>query len=191
MRQKGVTLIELLVTTVLVMIVGFMVAEIFVQSNTVFFSQNAKITQGLGINQTSLVINDSIKSASAVVTTSPTIPAYSSTATTLVLAIPSLDNSGNAVAGSSDYLVFTPDNSNAQILRQIVLPTLPQSHRLAVSQVLLTDLSSVNFIYQDQAGNPVAPASSSRISYTVILSEKAGLSNQQNRTSSVVNLRNI
>lgn len=188
--NRGFTLVEILAAISVTVIAGYLLLATLVQTNTNFLDQNSQIKEGLGLNDTTTIINESIKSAAAVAASSPTTPVYNSGATTLVLALPSIDASGNIIGGVFDYLVVTRDSSIPTILRQIIFPNLPQSSRKAQNRVLLTDLSLIHFTYLDSNGNGVTPSSAAKVNYVINVSERVGLSARASSASSEINLRN-
>lgn len=188
-ESRGFTLIELLVSIGVSVVAGYLLTAILVQNNGIFLKQNATLSQGMNLNDISFLISDSIKQATTVVASSPTTPSYTSSYNTLVLALPGVDSSGNTIANTSDYLVIAPDNSLPAVLRYQIFPTSP-SLRKAANRVLVTNLSSIRFLYLNFIGNQVTPSTATKVNYTINLSEKAGLTAEQASTSGEVSLRN-
>lgn len=183
---------EMLVVVSISAIAGVILVSFLVQNNGLFLQQTARVSQGLSVNQASAQISEAIRSASAVATdcsppacTSP----YSSSPSTLVLTLPSIDAAGEIIESSIDYLVITADSSQPAILRKLTFPNALSS-RQAENQVLVTKLSQLNFGYFDTAGNQVSPTSAARVNFTINLLEKAGFGDAQSSASGQVNLRN-
>lgn len=189
LREKGLTLAEVLITASIFMVAGAILVNILLQNNNLFVKQSSKVDQGLSLNNANLAISDSIRNASSVLTSSPTTPVYSTDAHTLVLQLPSLDSSGNVISGSFDYRVIVRDTANPKILRQLTFPT-PPSTRKAGNQILVNNLSAIDFSYLDASGNPVSPASATKVGFSVNLLQKSGLTNETSSASGVVSLRN-
>ncbi len=186
----GFTLIEVLLVGVIGSVVGILLISILVQNNGLFSTHSAQVAQGVGLNDIISEVSSSIKTASSVAPSYPsTNPTYISSTNTLVLSIPSIDASGNPVDNTLDFLVFTSDNQNQKILRELLFPDLSSS-RKSMNKVLATTLSSINFSYSDLNGNPVSPSVASKISYTVNLSTKAGYGTEEASASSQAILRN-
>lgn len=187
--MRGFTLIELLVSFSITIVAGALLVVILGQNNSIFLKQQSNVLQGVSLNEAGLLISDSIKQASSVAETSPTTPVYTTNINTLVLQVPSTDNSGNVIPNVFDYFVIAPDNLLPNILRLMVFPTSP-SVRRSQDRVLLTTLSNIRFLYFNSAGVQVSPTSAEKINYTINLREKAGLVYQQSSASGEVNLRN-
>ena len=187
--KRGFTLVELIITISITIVAGYLLVIILGQSNGIFLKQSSAITEGMNANDAESLINEAIKQAAAVSISSPTTPVYTSNINTLVLAVPSIDSSGNIIGNSFDYYVIAADSSLPAVLRYQIFPTMPSSRKKA-NRVLLTNLSSLRFLYLDASGHQVSPASATQVNYVLNLSQKAGLVYQQASISSQISLRN-
>ena len=70
---------------------------------------------------------------------------YTSTTTSLVLELPSIDNSGNVIANARDYVVFYAAGANAYRL----LEKNASSARVAGTKLLSSTLDTLAFSYDD------------------------------------------
>ena len=188
--QVGFSLVELVIVIILAGIAGTILVSIFVQNNGVFYTQTAKVNQGLSLNNTSTEIQEVLRAANGIASNNPIgSPQYSTNSTTLVLTLASIDSLGNVIEGKYDYIIITRDAQKAYILKKIVFPD-PSSSRKGENLVLATKLSQIEFKYLDNSGNPVSPLSASKVNYIINLSEKASYGTENASASSVINLRN-
>lgn len=187
---SGFSLLELIISISVASVIGIILVVILVQNNGVLFQQNAKVSQGLTINNTALQINDSIRSASGVVASNLVgSPTFQTSAQTLVLAIPSLNPQGAVIPNVSDYLIITKDTQKPKILKKIIFVD-PQSSRKSENMVLATTLKNLSFEYFNDQNNPVTFNSATKINYVLNLDETSGLLAQESSASGEVNLRN-
>src|SRR5258708_5897960 len=147
MKQDGFSLMEVLVTMGVAIIAGSLLITLLVQNNNLLYTQTARVSQRLSINDTVALINESIRQASATAT-SYTVGSvqYTSGASTLVLTFPSIDTSGSVIPNTYDYVVLTKDSVNPAILRRILYPDATSS-RSSENRVLSTALSTISFSY--------------------------------------------
>lgn len=189
-NSKGIGLLEILIAITIAGFGGIYLVRSFVQSQGFFLTEQAKINQGLNINDASTQINESIRSASAIAATNLVgTPTYSSDTDTLVLELPSIDVSGNVINQTFDYIIVTLEGSNPQRLRKKLFPAAA-SARKAEDRVLATNVSLLNISYKDQNGLSVSPSAASKVNYIINLSEKAGYGDKSSSASSELNLRN-
>lgn len=189
--QKGLTLLELLIAMSITAIVGVVLLDIIIQNNGLVFIQQAKVSQGLSLNNAHTEIFDAIHNAAQIAATcpSPTCTAsYSSTKNSIVLAIPSLNASGNPITNTYDYEVITADSQNNDILREYIYPN-SSSTRKSQNKVLSTTLASLTFYYLDSKGLSVNPSSAIQVNFVINLQQQAGQS-VESSSSGQVNLRN-
>ncbi|MBI2337872.1 type II secretion system protein [Candidatus Daviesbacteria bacterium] len=188
-KNKGLTLIEVLIAMGIAIIAGTLLLVVIVNTTGLFYNQSAKVSQGLNINDTLAVVRSSIKQASSVAvsyTDGPTT--YTSGPDQLVLKVSSVDSSGNLVSDTYDNFVFFLD---LDILHFKVFPN-PISSRNPVDRILSTTADNLNFAYFDSANPPVEviPTSAARIKITLTLKQKAGTSFETSVVTSEANLRN-
>lgn len=170
---------------------GALIIAIFVQNTGVYNNQQAKITQGLNINDAITNINSNIRQSYFVADSYPIQnPLYNSNQTTLILALPSLDQNSNPIDQKYDYVVTSPDSSNPQILREQLFPD-PLSSRSAYSKVLTSNLLSISFTYTNDSKVPVSPNQASLVLYTLNLSNTQGAQIIQSSASGQTRIRNI
>lgn len=190
-KERGFSLTELLVALGIAGVIVFLFVQILLQSNGLFYQQSVKVDQGLTLNDAISLIGSDIKSATAVASGYPAdSPTVLSSANSLVLQLASIDNSGEVINNSFDYLVIAPDQARPQVLREQLFPD-PSSSRKSINRVLLSNLSKVTFYYLDTSGKVTSPSSSSRVNFTINLSSGLGSITQQSSASGQVSLRNL
>lgn len=189
-HQKGFTLTEVLVAMAIAGIAGAILIALLVQNNGLFYTQSAKINQGVALNDSVTSISNDIRSSSAVVAGYPvSSPTTLSGTSSIVLQYPSLDSNGDVIDQTFDYLTITQDASNPQILREQVFPDA-QSTRKSGNKVLATNLSDVNFSYFDNSGNTITPSAATKVGFSIILLNNIAGHPQQSSGSAVITLRN-
>lgn len=187
----GFSLVEILVALGVASVAGVILISILVSGNSLFMQQNSNVFQGLSLNHATEQINDSISQASQVANSYPEMsPTYVTSESVLVLKIPSIDSSGNIIDQKFDYIVISQDDQKSNILRKRVFPD-PSSSRKNENGVLATTVSSLTFSYLDSNNITVSPPSATKISFSIMLTEKAGSDNKTSSVSGQVNLRNI
>lgn len=190
MREKGLTLVEGLLTLGIATVVGILLVVIMVNTGGLFFKQSGKLEQGLNINDALSKIGQIIKESSSVAVSYPegSPPTYTTGAKYLVLKIPSINLSGDVISDVFDYFVFFQDTN---ILRFKTFPNA-QSVRGAQDQILSTKVESLLFQYLDSQIPPqeVTPISASKIKVTLQLKQKVGAGIEQNIATKEANLRN-
>ena len=189
MNQKGLTLIEVLMTMVIAGGVGGLLVIIIVNSAGLFSKETSKLQQGLNINDALFEVRRSIKEASSV---APFFTfgsfTYTSGPTQLVLKISSIDSSNNIIANTFDYFVFFLDTNK---LRFKTFPDQTSS-RKAQDQIFSNLVDSLSFKYQDASNPPneVAPNIASKVTISLTLRQKSGANYETQTATSEANLRN-
>lgn len=191
LSQAGITLAEIVITLAIAGVGGFLIVGLLTSTSNVFVDQTIQVNQGISSNQAELEITDLIKSSAGVVNQYPAsgAPQFTTGAEVLVLKLPSVSANGQVIDSVFDYAVLSKD-PGSKILRKRVFANA-QSTRNNEDKVLSTSLDSLRFVYLDVSNNPVSPAQSVRVSFTVDLSDSAGLSENENSVSSTVNLKNL
>lgn len=190
MSQRGLTLVEALLTLGIAAIVGTLILVIIVSSAGLFYQQSGRVEQGLSLNDALLNIKETIRGASAIAAAYPETgtPSYTSGATQLVLKVPSIDSSANIISGVFDYFVFVKD------IQQLRFKTFldGQSSRKPQDQIFTTNLDNLLFEYFDgqTPPQPVQPNLAVKIKITVVLKQKAGAGIETNMATAEANLRN-
>ncbi len=189
--MRGFTLVEVLVVVTVAGIAGFFLIQAFLQNTSFFYQQTGRVQEGLSLNNSSSFITEAIKSSTAVAKGYPSSEPYeySSSASTLVLKIPSIDSSGDVISDQYDYLIFFKQPASPRLLVKKVIPISP-SQRGGEEQVLLNNLSQLEFYYLDQNNNPTAPEDAKKVNFAVRVSTPIGINFQESSASGEVNLRN-
>lgn len=187
--NSGFTLPELLVTALVSTIAGVLLIAIFVNNNGLFYNQQAKVSQGLGLNNAISEMTTDVRYTSSIASSYGTNPVYTSSASVLVIKVPSIDGSGNIIENVYDHIVFTKDPENPKLLKKYLFPDALSS-RPGENKVLSNDIQSLTFTYLDSSQNPITPTQASNIGITLVGSTQIGLSSQESSTSALINLRN-
>ena len=188
MKNKGFSLLEVLLVLGISIIAGGLLMVIMVNSAGIFYSQSSKLQEGLDINDTLAKFRSVIKQTKDVAATFTSGSTYNSGPTQLILRVPSIDSSNNIIADTFDHFIFYQDQ------KKLILKTAPDasSSRLAQSQVLSTVLDNFLFQYLSSANPPVevTPVNASKIRMTLTLKQKSGAGFQIQTATSEANLRN-
>lgn len=186
----GFTLVELLVTTGVVVVAGVLLLAVLINSTGIFYKESSKIGQGLNSNDALNSIRQYVKSASAIAATYQVdeLTSLVTSSTQLILKLPSIDSNENIIADVSDYFVFFKQGDK---MRLKSYPNL-QSSRLAIDQVLSSNVESLLFQYFDNSLTPqeVEPQFAVKIKVTLNLRQKNGLGFEENISTSEASLRN-
>lgn len=171
MKQRGLSLLEVLVAMGVAVIVGVLLVSIMVNSAGLFYKQSSSLQEGLNINDTLGKVREAVKESKAVVTSYTSGgTTYTSSAAQLVLKLASVDPLGNIIVDVFDHVVFFQDQNK---LRYKSFPD-PQSSRKMQDQIFSTSVSNLTFKYFDSQNPPneVAPASASKVRVIVSLNEQ-------------------
>lgn len=189
MKDKGLTLIEVLVTSGIAIVAGVLLVAIIVNSAGIYRKESSKLSEGLNINDALSKIRSTIKESSTVAAsfTGDSIT-YTSSATQLVLKIASIDSSGNITTQVFDYYVFFLDNTK---LRLKTFPD-PSSSRKAQDQIFSTSVDSLRFQYLNSASPPleVTPSLATKVKISLTLKQKNGADYETKTATSEASLRN-
>lgn len=165
-NQKGVTLLEALVSVSLVVIISLVLMGLFighvrisrlVSSNADLLNQRTQLEQDFDrfIHLATRVVDNAIVNGTS----------YTSDIDTLVLEIPSVDSSGFVIENAFDYLAYYLDPSDPSSLKVTFAPGAA-SFRLNIDKSLGTSVDSVQFFYD----TPL-PLSATKISVKVNLQQ--------------------
>lgn len=190
--EKGLSLIELLISVTIAIAVGGLLIGIMVNNTGVYYDQAAKIQQGLGSNDALLSIRANIKQAAGVAVAYPESGAatYTSGASELVLKLPSIDSLGNVVENTYDYVIYyTAMQSAASQLHFRIIPD-GASSRKETNQILSSNVNNIVFDYFDSSNQVVSPAGAAKIKATLYLNRIANGATTVEMNFSEASLRN-
>lgn len=180
MKQKGLTLIEVLIAIAIAVIVSGLLVIVVVNSLGLYHKESSTLTQGLNINDALSQIRGSIKEASSIDS--------SSNATSLDLKLPALDVSNNIIANTYDRYVFFLDQN------QLRFKTYPDilSARKMQDRIFSTSVVSLTFNYLDSQNPPneVAPTTATKVRISLTLEQKKGIDLETYSATSEASLRN-
>lgn len=182
MKEKGLTLVEVLVALGIVSVVGALILMIIVNSAGIFTDQSVKVQGGVDANEALSQMRRTVKDASSVAasyTDGATV--YTTGANQLVLKLAAFDNSGNIIDNSFDYVVFFRDQ---KIIRMKIFPDAVSSRKPA-NTVLATQATDLYFQYFNAASPPaeITPVSAAKVRISLKL-------NKISIATSEANLRN-
>lgn len=189
MRQRGLTLVELLLSSTIAVVVGGLLLSMVVSSSNVYYKEGAKVNLGLDANDALAQIRKTIKQASSISAAYiDGAKTYTSGETELVLKVPSLDSEGNIILGVFDDFVFFQDQSK---LRLKTFPNILSS-RKAQDQIFSTSVEKVLFQYFNSENPPVGvlPIKATKVKVSLALKEKSGSGFETSDATSEANLQN-
>ena len=190
MRSRGFTLIEVLIVVGIATVVAALLVVIIANSAGLFYKQSAKLSQGLGVNDALAKFRQIVKESNSIATGYPpgSSSAYTTSATQIVLTIPSIDTLGNIIPNVFDYFVFHQDQDK---LKLKIFPDI-QSSRKSQDQILARYVNGASFHYYDSQNPPaeVPPSSATKIRMTLNLRQKSGADFEESVATSEANLRN-
>ncbi|MFZ3044085.1 MAG: type II secretion system protein [Minisyncoccia bacterium] len=144
--KRGFTLIETLIVIGISVVSLIALVNLFLTFNSIYGYEQAFVATAGSASSAMNAFEAAVLPASQVLVSHDfSGTTYSSGATTLVLSIPSVDGSGNVIAGTEDYVVFYL--SAASLYRR----TLPGagSVRTAGIKTLSTTLHTLSFTYDN------------------------------------------
>ena len=189
MRERGLTLIEVLITMGIATVAGVLLVVIMVNSAGLFTQQSSKVQEGLNINDALSQVRSSIKQANAVASEyTGGGSTYTTGGSQLVLQVLSIDSLGNIIDNTLDYFVFFQDQN---LLRFKIFPD-PSSSRKPVDRIFATSVDNLIFQYFNSASPPVEviPTSATKVRITLTLKQKIGINYETQTATSEANLRN-
>jgi prepilin-type N-terminal cleavage/methylation domain-containing protein len=139
-EARGMTLIEVLIVVALSAVIMIALLSLYMAGQKYFFNQNSRADTIEESRMPMAWISRDIRDANqvhegAVVVNGHT---YATGANCLVLDVPSIDGTGLIIAGSVDYVVYTYDSINHQLIR-IVSPNggvRPDAHRVMADSLI-------------------------------------------------------
>lgn len=188
--MKGLSLIELLIITGVMTVVGALLMVIMVNSAGLFTKESAKLEAGLNINDTLVQVRSNIKNASSIASSySDSTTTYTTGTTQLILQIPSLDSSNNIITDTFDYYIFFLDQ------KKLRFKTFPNaaSARKDQDQIFSNIIDSLKFQYFNSSTPPteVTPTIARKVRITLTLKRKTTVNSYEtNIATSEANLRN-
>lgn len=145
MKKKGITLIEVLVTSGLIGAISTLLIY-----SLIFGMQSSDYTinRSGDTGNASIAINDISKSILLSISLVDRITyqsvEYVSDSDTLILQLPAIDSQADVVVGSSDYIIYDYD-VGSKTLKEKILPSESSSREFALRN-LLENVKSVSFV---------------------------------------------
>lgn len=189
MKEKGLTLIEVLVAMGIAAVAGILLLVIIVNSAGLFTEQSSKVQEGLNINDAVSTLRGDIKQANSVaVSYTEGSTTYTSSASQLVLKVSSIDTSGNIIDNIFDYFVLYLDQGSLHLK---IFPDATSSRKTA-DRILSTSVDTLRFQYLNSANPPVevTPASATKVRAALTLKKRIGTNFETSTATTEANLRN-
>lgn len=143
---SGFTLVETFIVIGLSVIALLALANLFFIFNSVYGNQQAFMAAAGSASNAMNALEAAVLPADQVLASHNfSGTTYSSGATALVLSLPSVDSSGNIIAGTTDYVAFYSSSTN--FYRLTAAGT--GSTRVSGLKLLSTTLYSLSFVYDD------------------------------------------
>jgi prepilin-type N-terminal cleavage/methylation domain-containing protein len=177
-RQKGFTLIEMVLVIVLVAICGWVAVDMFIGQNRIYKVQTAELNVTSDARGALDDVDNHVRAANRVLDDYTT---YSSGPTELVLQIISVDASNEIIPATFDNVVFYLDGTN--FFREVFPNAL--SSRAAGTKKLASNVNSLLFTYND-ISFPLVTA----VTTDMTIQEDAGIQTRSITISSKSTLRN-
>lgn len=188
--QKGFSLVEMVLVTLIAGVVGSLLVSLLVQNNGYFFQQSSTIDQGVNLNDAVSEIKNSIRASYSIeVDHTDGSTTHTTGPEALVLSLPSFDASGNVIEGTFDYTVIAIDTPSNNVLRKRVFPDA-SSYRKGENKVLSNSLYGLKFYYLDKNGLQIDPVSANTVSFWINVKNTFGLQGPLSSASAQVNLKN-
>jgi prepilin-type N-terminal cleavage/methylation domain-containing protein len=178
MRQKGFTLIELIIVIALVSAGSFVITSMFISQNRLYRSQNAELDVTSQVRFALDDIDNYVRQATRVL---PTYSTYTTSSVVLVLEIQSVNASDQLVPGTYDYIVYYL--SSGDLMRQTFAD--PASTRASSTKQVGSGISNLDFTYNNSDLNLVTEVSTS-----ITASEVAGSQTRSFSNDTKAKLRN-
>lgn len=147
--ERGVSLFETVIVIGLMVMITFIETQIFLSSYTVAAKQGARGTNDIGATLLAQDLSTFARGADAVMA-SQTVDgtSYTSSASALVLEMPSIDASNNIIAGSHDYMAFAPSATDPTKIF-VDVQGAPSSKRITGKRLITANNSILIFRYND------------------------------------------
>ena len=174
--QKGLSLIEVLIGTVLSSIIMLALLSLYIAGQKYFFNQGAKADTIEDSSYPSEWISRDIRGAmQAVGTHVGSSGTYTTSANTLVLQVPSIGPSESIISGSFDYIIYRRNPSNQNFLERIIDANDGVSSRTDGTRFIADDVSSILFRFYDTDGNEITSfyENSHNVHYEIVSSRRS------------------
>jgi hypothetical protein len=148
--HRGITLTETLVAVSILLVIGVALAQVTAVTLDMSSRQSRNYTLETNAALLLKTINDHFEHASGIeLTRTFGATSYTSSSTTLILRIPSLDSSRNIITGVYDYIVFYRDPNNPTHIKYTIEGGAG-SIRVSETKTLTTNNTGLTFRYNAQ-----------------------------------------
>jgi len=186
MRNKGFTLLELVISIAILAIISLTLTTIIIRYGIHYQKQQTEVQANLSnrfvLDEISTRIRESRTIADQ---TTVDGQIYTTGANTLVLKALSIDANGNTIAETFDYIIFYQDSTQTTKFIKKVAPNA-LSKRLSVNQVLTANLKQITFTYD----NPT-PSSANSVTIDLRTEETSGGQTKEAQGQAKTTLRNF
>jgi Tfp pilus assembly major pilin PilA len=169
--ESGLTLLEVLIALLISTAISGLLVSILINNSNVYYHESSAVAVNINLNDITAQMGSDIKQSLAVASGYPVAsPTYTSNATTLVLKLASLSNTG-IIDNTYDYIVYYKDPTNPAILKRQIFVD-PASTRIASTKIVTTILQTVTFRYLDNSGAAVASTASVKVGVDLVVNSK-------------------
>lgn len=188
MRQRGFTLVELIIASTVAVVISGLLLVIMVNSTGLFYEQSTKVSQGVNVNDALSSVRQTARSAISVSSQYPEVGTaeHVSSQTAVIFKVSSIDQEGNIIPSAEDYIIYYLSNER---LIEVVLPNV-QSSRKNKSRVLSNTVEILIFEYLNSSDDPVVPDTADKVKITLGLKQLTSGNNHTHIATSEANLRN-
>ncbi len=177
MRQRGFTLIEIMIVITLISICGYIVADIFIGQNRIYKVQVAELNVTSDARMSLDDIDNFVRQANRVLDSYTT---YTTSSQVMVLQIQSVDSS-NQLIPAFDTIVYYLTGTN---LYREIFPNAG-SARPAMVKKIASNVTSLAFTYNNASHSLVT-----EVTTDITIQENAGIQTRAITISSKSKLRN-
>jgi prepilin-type N-terminal cleavage/methylation domain-containing protein len=177
-QQRGFTLVEILVSVVLILICALIVSTMFIGQNRIFRTESAELNVTSDARSAIDDIDNYTRQATRTLSSYST---YTAGSQVLILQLRSVGASNQLLIGSYDTVVYYLDGSN---LYRRIYPDASSS-RAAVIKRLASSVNSLSFTYNSATFPQVTEVTTS-----ITTQEDAGIQTRSITVSTITTLRN-
>jgi hypothetical protein len=186
MNRRGTTLVELLISIAVLVVVGFLVAAMYITTERVRKSEATGSTVQLENIFGQQRLRDALNDAASIATT-VTIggTTYTTGAQTLIFKVPSIDAGGDIIANTWDTSVVTLTGTPPTAHLVLLVEPDAASSRASATKILATSVDDLRIRYDSVSGT-----SSTKVSVTLRTLQTISGATRRFTTDTVTTLRN-
>jgi prepilin-type N-terminal cleavage/methylation domain-containing protein len=178
MKQDGFTLVEILVSMVIIVICGIIVTDLFIGQNRIYKVETAELSIGSDARSALDEIDNHVRQAYRTLASYST---YTASNQVLILQLRGLGSNGQILPGVFDIVVFYLDGRD---LYREVIPDVTSS-RAAITKKVASSINDLDITYNDADFTLVT-----EVTVDLTAQEDAGVQSRAITVSTVSTLRN-